>query len=60
MAGGIGGVMIQLLSGKMNDVFSATPKTAYFIMFCVCALGYIIAWSLMKTLVPRHKPITDL
>ncbi|HZL76163.1 MAG TPA: MFS transporter [Bacteroidales bacterium] len=60
MAGGIGGILIQLLSGKLNDVFSATPQTAYLIMFCICALGYLIAWSLMKGLVPQHKPITDL
>jgi ACS family hexuronate transporter-like MFS transporter len=60
MAGGIGGILIQLLSGKLNDVFSATPQTAYLIMFCICALGYLIAWSLMKGLVPKHKLITDL
>jgi len=60
MAGGIGGILIQLLSGKLNDVFSATPQTAYLIMFCICAFGYLIAWSLMKGLVPQHKPITDL
>jgi len=60
MAGGAGGVTVQLLSGRLNDVFVNTPKTAYMIMFIVCALGYIIAWSLMKYLVPRHKPITDL
>ena len=60
MAGGTGGVMIQLLSGRLNDIFIKTPKTAYLIMFIVCALGYITAWSIIKTLVPRHKPITDL
>jgi ACS family hexuronate transporter-like MFS transporter len=60
MAGGIGGIIIQLISGRLNDVFKATPKTAYLIMFMICALGYLIAWTLIKTLVPRHKPITDL
>jgi ACS family hexuronate transporter-like MFS transporter len=60
MAGGIGGILIQLLSGKLNDVFIATPQTAYLIMFCICALGYLIAWSLMKGLVPKHRLITDL
>jgi MFS transporter, ACS family, hexuronate transporter len=60
MAGGVGGIIIQLLSGRLNDVFRETPKTAYLIMFIVCALGYITAWSIMKTLVPKHKPITDL
>jgi ACS family hexuronate transporter-like MFS transporter len=60
MAGGIGGIMIQLLSGKLNDVFISTPQTAYLIMFCICASGYLIAWMLMKGLVPQHKLITDL
>jgi ACS family hexuronate transporter-like MFS transporter len=60
MAGGIGGIMIQLLSGKMNDVFSQTPQTAYLIMFIVCAVGYLTAWFIMKGLVPQHKLITDL
>lgn len=34
--------------------------TAYTIMFAVCALAYLIAWMIMKTLVPKYKPITDL
>jgi ACS family hexuronate transporter-like MFS transporter len=29
-------------------------------MFMVCALSYLVAWAIMKILVPRHKPITDL
>jgi ACS family hexuronate transporter-like MFS transporter len=33
---------------------------AYMIMFVICALSYLIAWLLMKGLVPKHKPITDL
>ncbi len=60
MAGGIGGVIIQMLQGKLRDAFIQTPQTAYFIMFIICALSYLIAWGLMKALVPRHKPITDL
>jgi len=59
-AGGIGGVIIQKLAGGLTDAFKETPQTAYLIMFIVCALSYLIAWSVMKTLVPRHKPITDL
>ena len=35
-------------------------NTAYLIMFIVCASSYLIAWVIMKTLVPRHKSITDL
>jgi ACS family hexuronate transporter-like MFS transporter len=60
MAGGIGGVIVQMLVGHLTDVFKDTPQHAYLIMFIVCAFSYLIAWSLMKVLVPRHKPITDL
>jgi ACS family hexuronate transporter-like MFS transporter len=61
MAGGIGGgVILQMLAGRLTDHFKQTPQTAYLIMFIICALSYLIAWSIMKALVPRHKPITDL
>jgi ACS family hexuronate transporter-like MFS transporter len=33
---------------------------AYMIMFGICALSYLIAWSIMKVLVPKFMPITDL
>ena len=59
MAGGIGGVLLQLLAGKMTDHFAPTPQTAYLIMFVVCALSYLTAWVLMKILVPQHRPIVD-
>lgn len=58
MAGGIGGVLLQLLAGRLTDVFSRTPQTAYLIMFVICALSYLAAWVLMKLLVPRHRPVT--
>ena len=60
MAGGIGGVGVQLLAGILTDAFIKTPQIAYLIMFVVCALSYLVAWGIMKALVPRHKPITDL
>jgi ACS family hexuronate transporter-like MFS transporter len=60
MAGGIGGVIIQQLAGRLTDHFASTPKVAYLIMFCICALCYVTAWTIIKTLVPKHKPITDL
>ncbi len=59
-AGGIGGVIVQLLAGILTDAFIKTPQTAYLIMFIVCALSYLTAWVIMKVLVPRHQPITDL
>ena len=61
MAGGIGGgVILQMLAGKLTDRFKDTPQTAYLIMFIICASSYLIAWTIMKLLVPRHKLITDL
>jgi ACS family hexuronate transporter-like MFS transporter len=60
MAGGIGGVVVQKLAGGLTDAFAKTPQTAYLIMFVVCATSYLIAWGIIKILVPRHKAITDL
>ena len=60
MAGGIGGVLVQLLAGSLTDAYKANPQMAYLFMFIVCALSYLTAWGIMKALVPRHKPITDL
>ncbi len=60
LAGGLGGVVVQQLAGGLTDAFRSNPKTAYLVMFIVCALSYLIAWGIMKALVPRHQPITDL
>jgi ACS family hexuronate transporter-like MFS transporter len=35
-------------------------KTAYAIMFAVCAVAYLVAWAVMKLLVPRYKKIENL
>ena len=40
-AGGIGGVIVQLLAGVLTDAFKSHPQTAYLIMFIVCALSYL-------------------
>jgi len=60
MAGGVGGVLIQLLVGSLRDRFKDAPQTAYFIVFVFCALAYVSAWAIMKALVPRYKLVTDL
>jgi len=26
-------------------------------MFCFCGVAYLIAWSIMKALVPKYKPV---
>lgn len=59
LAGGIGGVLVQLLAGKVTDVFIRSPQTAYLIMFIVCGLSYLVAWALMKILVPQHRLVSE-
>ena len=62
MAGGIGGVLLTKLGGWVFDYYKSVNDihTGYMIMFAICALAYLVAWGVMKTLVPRHKEITDL
>lgn len=62
MAGGIGGVLITKIGGALFDHYKALGhiETGYTIMFAFCAVAYIIAWVVMKALVPKYKPITDL
>jgi ACS family hexuronate transporter-like MFS transporter len=60
MAGGVGGVLVQLAVGSLRDHFRDAPQTAYLIMFFFCALAYVCAWTVMKALVPRYQLVTDL
>ena len=62
MAGGIGGVIITKVGGALFDHYKKLGhiETGYSIMFAFCAVAYLIAWMVMKSLVPRYKPITDL
>ena len=62
MAGGIGGVLISKLGGALFDHYGALGhiQTGYTIMFAICAVAYVVAWFIMKGLVPSYKPITDL
>ena len=68
MAGGIGSMIIQYVAGKLFTFaensgaaftfFGFEGKPAgYFIMFCFCGIAYLIAWTFMKILVPKYKPV---
>ena len=68
MAGGIAAWAISIGAGLLFDYaeeqgetfsfFGICAKPAgYMIVFCGCAVTYIIAWCFMKTLVPTYKPI---
>ena len=68
MAGGVGSMIIQKVAGNLFTYaenagsaftflgFEGKPA-GYFIMFCFCGVAYLIAWSIMKSLVPKYKPI---
>ncbi len=68
MAGGLGSFAINKCSGLLFTYaeqqgaaftflgYEGKPA-GYFIVFCFCAVAYIVAWSIMKTLVPKYKPI---
>ncbi len=68
MAGGLGSYAINLCSGEFFDWahnqgsaytffgFEGKPA-AYMVVFCICAVAYLIGWVIMKTLVPKYKPI---
>ena len=62
MAGGLGGVVMSKLGGALFDHYKALGhiETGYTIMFAICAVAYLVAWLVMKALVPMYKPITDL
>lgn len=64
LAGGIGSVLINMGSGVLFDYAQQTQMSfmgftgkpaGYFIIFCVCAVAYLLGWCIMKSLVPKYK-----
>ncbi len=69
MAGGLGSFFINKGSGLLFDFSARTDmklfsfqgiEAGYFIIFSICAVAYLIGWVVMKSLVPKYKPILDL
>ena len=69
MAGGIGSLIMQKSAGtlfvhagetNMQFLGFEGKPAGYFIIFCVCAVAYLIGWIVMKALVPKYKPITNM
>jgi ACS family hexuronate transporter-like MFS transporter len=62
LAGGVGAVCLTKLGGALFDHYKALGhiETGYTIMFAICAVAYLIAWGIMKMLVPKYSPIGDL
>ncbi|KGF40149.1 major facilitator transporter [Hoylesella buccalis DNF00985] len=66
MAGGISSFLINLGSGRLLDYVDATQlsflgfqgkEAGYFMIFCYCSVAYLAGWSVMKSLVPKYKPV---
>lgn len=69
MFGGLCSFAINMGSGKLftyaegqGEAFQFLGESGkpagYMIVFCYCAVAYLIGWVIMKTLVPKYKPIT--
>ena len=68
MAGGVGSFLINKGSGmlfthaeEMGSAFTffgfEGKPAGYMIIFCICAVAYLIGWSVMKSLVPKYEPV---
>ena len=66
MAGGVGSMILQWVAGDLfvyagetnMEFMGFTGKPAgYFVIFCVCAVAYLLGWIIMQSLVPKYKPI---
>ena len=68
MAGGVGSMIVQKVAGNLFTYaeqagqafrflgFEGKPA-GYFVVFCCCGVAYLIAWTVMKSLVPHYKPV---
>jgi ACS family hexuronate transporter-like MFS transporter len=64
--GGVGSYLINKGSGILFDHADNSGmaffgfkgiESGYFIIFCICGVAYLLGWIIMKTLVPKYKPI---
>lgn len=69
MAGGLGSMILQKSAGRLFVYAGESNLTfmgfegkpaGYFIIFCFCAIAYLIGWIVMKSLVPKYKLVKDL
>lgn len=60
MFGGLGGILLSLLVQKEMFVYYRSIgkiEVAYYIMFIICGCSYLLAWGIMRLLVPVSKPV---
>lgn len=68
LVGGIGTMILQKVSGNLFAYservgsafhflgFEGKPA-GYFVIFCYCGVAYLLAWVVMKALIPSFKPV---
>ncbi|OYD47008.1 MFS transporter [Sphingobacterium cellulitidis] len=66
LAGGVGSFLINKISGVLFDYAEQTNmkvfgfegiESGYFIIFAACSVAYLLAWVIMRSLVPKMKLI---
>ena len=68
MAGGVSSFIINMSAGRLFDYSSSMgsaftflgfegKEAGYMIVFCICAVAYLVAWMIMKALVPKYEKI---
>ena len=50
---------LEQLIETQKEIVQGSMSSSYSIMFTFCAVAYLLAWVIMKSLVPKYKPITD-
>ena len=70
MAGGVSSFIINMSAARLFDYSSSMgsaftfmgfegKEAGYMIVFCICAVAYLVAWAIMRTLVPRYEKIEE-
>ena len=68
MAGGISSFLINWISGYLFDYADQTQMhflgftgkpAGYFIIFCYCAVAYLLGWIVLKAFVPTYKAVKE-
>ena len=59
MAGAVGGIIISQTAGFLLDHFQAlnSIETGYYVMFLICGLSYLVAWTVMNLVAPKMKRV---
>jgi ACS family hexuronate transporter-like MFS transporter len=60
MAGAVGGILFPMLVGSLLDSYKSAGNLpgGYKLLFTICGLTYLVAWTIIYFLTRRAKPIT--